>query len=181
MARARRTRRTPRRRTLVAALLAAVALHGFGLWLGIELAAMEAADPSWRSLASWTRGSGAGSSAGAAAEARPVELRTLDDESPARRADELVAKLSRLDDKSPEEQKREAAQQRAEDEDEEKRAGQVVDIAPPIIEERPDKARFAAEYARNFRLRLVCKRLARSTGMVPRSHSSRKARKRRSG
>lgn len=54
----------------------------------------------------------------------------------------LVDALDRPDPRTPEEQRREAREKKEEDE----LRGQVVDIARPAIEQRPESAKFAAEY-----------------------------------
>ncbi len=69
---------------------------------------------------------------GAAADERPMEITSL------------VEEIDRPDRPTPEEKKREAEKKK--EEDDTKPKGQVVDIARPAIEERPDEARFSAEY-----------------------------------
>ncbi len=63
---------------------------------------------------------------------RPMEIETI------------VNQLDRPDEKTAEEAKRE--EQAKKEEDDKNPHGQVVDIARPAIEERPDKANFVSEY-----------------------------------
>jgi TonB family protein len=82
-----------------------------------------------------TPSSGGATSAGSPTSAeddRPMEIQTI------------VNQLDRPETKTPEELRREE-QQKKEEEDKNPH-GQVVDIARPTIEERPDKADYVAEY-----------------------------------
>jgi TonB family protein len=77
--------------------------------------------------------------AAAAAESESIEITTLDDET-ARR---LLAEIE-VEQEREEEQKRE--EERKKEEEAPDAPGQTVDLAKPVEEKRPDKARFAAEY-----------------------------------
>lgn len=59
---------------------------------------------------------------------------------PGESLDSLVERLDRPDEPTPQEE------ERRKEEEQTKAEGQVVDIARPAVEERPDKARFLAEY-----------------------------------
>ena len=64
-----------------------------------------------------------------------IEIATIDDET----AQKLLAELDKAEEKAKEEQtKKELEAQQA--------PGQVVDLAKPTEEKRPDQAKFAAEY-----------------------------------
>jgi TonB family protein len=63
---------------------------------------------------------------------RPMEIETI------------VNQLDRPESKTPEEEKRE--EEAKKEEEDKKPNGQVVDIARPTVEQRPDKADYAAEY-----------------------------------
>lgn len=67
-----------------------------------------------------------------AADDRPLEIETI------------VNQLNRPDEKTPEEKRREELAKK--EEEDRNPHGQVVDIAKPVIEERPDTAKYAAEY-----------------------------------
>jgi TonB family protein len=113
-------------RALVAALIALVA-HVVAIALFVAFAGDIAAP-----LASGPRMVTASPETQAAEDDRPMEIETL------------VNDLDRPDEKSAAEKKRE---EEAKKEEEDKSAkGQVVDLAKPSIEERPDRANFVSEY-----------------------------------
>src|SRR5688572_25506412 len=112
------------------ALVVALVVHGAAvMFFAISLADMTAAMRSAAPTA------GRASSATGAAEVdddRPMEISSI------------VDQLDRPDEPTAAEKQRE---EEAKKEEEEKNArGQVVDIAKPAIEQRPDNAKFSAEY-----------------------------------
>lgn len=109
------------------AVVCAVVIHVvLLLWIGHEMAERQRSD---RARASAQR---AEEEARASAEGAPLEIETLIDD------------LQRPVRRTPAELREEA--KRKEEEESRQPRGQVVDIARPIIEERPDKAEYAAEY-----------------------------------
>ena len=73
--------------------------------------------------------------AAAAGAAEPIAVSTVDDDT----ARKLIADMERLEEKAKQEQVKK-------EEESTKAPGQVVDLARPREEKRPDNARFAAEY-----------------------------------
>jgi TonB family protein len=74
----------------------------------------------------------ASSASGKAAEDQPMQIETIVDE------------LQRPDEKTEEEKKRE--EEKKKEEEDKNPHGQVVDVAKPLIEQRPDNAKYVSEY-----------------------------------
>jgi len=85
-----------------------------------------------------TMPSSAGASASSSGAARPVE------EDRPMEIETIVNQLDRPEDKTQEEKKREEEQKK--EEEDKNPHGQVVDIARPTIEQRPDQAKYVSEY-----------------------------------
>src|SRR5258706_1551366 len=118
-------------RAVVAAILA-LGVHVVGFAVLVWLGVLEVLAGSPRSAHAPASLAARDSASAAVAEERPMEIEALVDE------------LRRPDEKTAEEKKRE---EEAKKEEEDKNPhGQVIDIARPAIEERPDNARFVSEY-----------------------------------
>jgi TonB family protein len=133
----RRARRGSSTARTLGALLAALSLHAASAWLLAALGSWDGLMAGHRraSIADTAARNGGDLLAGArvvAEEDRPIEIQALVDE------------LARPEAKTAEEKKRE--EQKKREEEDPRAKGQVVDIARPAIEARPDEARFVAEY-----------------------------------
>src|SRR5689334_12637726 len=115
----------------VVAILSAVLAHVVGLTLFWFFGGFSVLEPFPASQARAFQ-SAAGRDTPVRDEDRPMQIETI------------VNQLDRPDEKTPEEKRRE--EEAKKEEDQKNPHGQVVDIARPVIEERPDKANFVAEY-----------------------------------
>jgi len=115
----------------VGAAIVALALHGVVLGLAALLGLFEPLSSLQRASVPPPSSSGPDQVA-QAEDDRPMQIESLVDE------------LQKPDERSEEEKRRE--EQAKKEEEDKKPPGQVVDIAKPIVEERPDKANFVAEH-----------------------------------
>jgi TonB family protein len=119
-------------RTVVAAILAlGVHVVGFVVLVWLGMLELLGAHPGQAPRVTVSAPAG-DDSASAANDDRPMEIESLVDE------------LRRPDEKTPEERKRE--EELKKEEEDKNPHGQVVDLARPAIEQRPDNARFVSEY-----------------------------------